>query len=730
MTRARAKKEGYEPDWRINPNWKTPKKLKTRFVLPDNDDQSDDNDSPIQRASVLGAPQRVPSPVKIRIPAKLPNQTAHHVGQSSASTTTLPESSTIRANVAQKSVNLGSPVRVRPRTTKPHSTADKENSPSAAMLNTWTASGKSAIPKTPGPASRATPLALSPSSVNTMPRPPVVKALTTPMRIQNPHTPGRTLGSARRVPLTIEKKKAMGYRLDPIADVPCPESHREVSYRVNPLRPTSPVKPTPGRQNTKSSVRPTSFAAKADKDIPAASQKPFNLHQKPRVTSSGLAAVEEQLTPDTSRWLPLKTVPNFQRPYTKVSDPPTRPAKPSHEPPRPVTKRDFYVDESLSVPLRADDKSSKRISSSIPKFPIRRRSVSESSTPTGTFTPQGRVTSSPIHFDSLEELKPVDRTEKWKTPMKGRVQNSEQTVRRVCFRTPSMGHVEAKEIPRSRPRPQSILTFATPRRTDKDNPNISTTPVTPQSPSSPKVFDLSDAEDPSFDLFAPQKLKGTRVLETGFIDVGHDVPVPVIDEPENIPSLTTATADACTIPAPVFDLFVPKRSSMKPTAPTLNPADVASAPRSLHIPKGPVRPPTRHRDISVPIKEDQYELTVKPKIAVEPKISAATSVKPTRNDKEVQRPLLGVVAFVDVRTADGDDASAPFADALKNLGARVVKQWTWNGDELDKVGITHVIFKQGGPRTLSKVKWAKGAVKCVGLGWISRYRSLPQLIQM
>jgi len=60
---------------------------------------------------------------------------------------------------------------------------------------------------------------------------------------------------------------------------------------------------------------------------------------------------------------------------------------------------------------------------------------------------------------------------------------------------------------------------------------------------------------------------------------------------------------------------------------------------------------------------------------------------------------------------------------LKNMGARVVKQWTWNGEEIDKVGITHVIYKQGGPRTLSKVKCAKGAVKCVGLAWISRYFS-------
>jgi hypothetical protein len=84
-------------------------------------------------------------------------------------------------------------------------------------------------------------------------------------------------------------------------------------------------------------------------------------------------------------------------------------------------------------------------------------------------------------------------------------------------------------------------------------------------------------------------------------------------------------------------------------------------------------------------------------------------------------PLVGVVAFVDVRTADGDDAGAPFADTLKSLGAKVLKQWNWNGEDLTNVGITHAVFKQGGPRTLTKVKIAKGTVKCVGLGWISRY---------
>src|SRR5947207_14001111 len=72
MTRARAKKEGYEPDWRINPHWKTPKKSKAktaRFVLQDNNNLEN---SGIHQSSVTERAQKVPSPVKIRIAAKLP----------------------------------------------------------------------------------------------------------------------------------------------------------------------------------------------------------------------------------------------------------------------------------------------------------------------------------------------------------------------------------------------------------------------------------------------------------------------------------------------------------------------------------------------------------------------------------------------------------------------------------------------------------------------------------
>ncbi|KAG0134674.1 hypothetical protein HOY82DRAFT_499857 [Tuber indicum] len=87
--------------------------------------------------------------------------------------------------------------------------------------------------------------------------------------------------------------------------------------------------------------------------------------------------------------------------------------------------------------------------------------------------------------------------------------------------------------------------------------------------------------------------------------------------------------------------------------------------------------------------------------------------------------LAGAVVFVDVYTADGADASGPYVHTLRGLGARVLKAWNWNpdGGNKDKIGITHVVFKEGSPRTLQKVKDSKGVVVCVGVGWVIQCQS-------
>lgn len=103
--------------------------------------------------------------------------------------------------------------------------------------------------------------------------------------------------------------------------------------------------------------------------------------------------------------------------------------------------------------------------------------------------------------------------------------------------------------------------------------------------------------------------------------------------------------------------------------------------------------------------------------------------------------LRGAVVYADVHTSDGADASGIFVELLSQMGARCVKSWGWNprtaslsppadgdggGDhcsavEATKVGITHVVYKDGGVRTLEKVREANGVVKCVGVGWVLEY---------
>ena len=66
--------------------------------------------------------------------------------------------------------------------------------------------------------------------------------------------------------------------------------------------------------------------------------------------------------------------------------------------------------------------------------------------------------------------------------------------------------------------------------------------------------------------------------------------------------------------------------------------------------------------------------------------------------------LRGAVVFVDVHTSEGSDASAVFVDLLNQMGARCVKTWNWNpshdGNGESKIGITHVVYKDGGKRDM------------------------------
>ncbi|KAJ6084135.1 hypothetical protein N7486_010935 [Penicillium sp. IBT 16267x] len=111
-----------------------------------------------------------------------------------------------------------------------------------------------------------------------------------------------------------------------------------------------------------------------------------------------------------------------------------------------------------------------------------------------------------------------------------------------------------------------------------------------------------------------------------------------------------------------------------------------------------------------------------------PSVASSSGKSPRGKASPKKLALRGAVVYVDVHTTEGEDASGIFIELLQQMGARCFKSWSWNPrasmspvdgvDPVSKVGITHVVYKDGGLRTLEKVKQAAGLVKCVGVGWV------------
>jgi hypothetical protein len=80
------------------------------------------------------------------------------------------------------------------------------------------------------------------------------------------------------------------------------------------------------------------------------------------------------------------------------------------------------------------------------------------------------------------------------------------------------------------------------------------------------------------------------------------------------------------------------------------------------------------------------------------------------------QPLKSVTALVEVFTLDGSSTSGPFTALLQGLGARTTKSWS------DRV--THVIFKDGSPTTLQRVRSSNKdpngkKIFCVNSRWVT-----------
>lgn len=692
MTRARAKVEGYEPDWRINPQWKTPKKAKpksTRFAEPDKGTET------LKRSIIAGGAERVPSPTKIRIPAKLSIQQLQQPAEASVTPAKLGSETANNSKDPEglrKSV-LGSAVRVRSIQVR-NSTSDKENSPVAAFP-AWGASKKPAAPNTPSVASRPRPLEASPTVFNTHQHVASVKVLSTPIRVLNPHTPGRLLGSARRIPIKVDKTKPKAFTLHTIAD------HQESIVPPDFAQAGNLWPSSPSRSTTSATVKPASPLKSQHRHelefIDPIPNKPASKPQLSCMNASLVATIPEQ-SPDSTHWTPLKPIPPLQRKSSAVTKlQQSRPSKLQQERPLSlqITKRDFYVDESISIPLKADSGSAKRSTTQVPKFPIRRRSISQSASSNEESLPNSNIGINDIHFDGTKESRTADRADKGINRTNAAAQMP--FPRKLEFRTMNTVALQTtRGTPIGLKGSSSMLTVHT-ASVEAAASNSTTPHGTPQ-PLSPKVFDFSETENSPIYIFTPRKGKSFPDCQTN-TEKRTRIHKPALAEVQAAQRTKNISPSSAIVPSIQTSTSHDNRHQ-----------------RTTLLYKGAIAQ-DHQQDIIVPIK-DPCPLNV---VAEDTSRTPINSNKSTRIHKTHNGPLQGVIAYVDVRTADGDDAGAPFAEALRNMGAKVVRQWTWNGEEVDRISVTHVIFKQGGPRTLSKVKLAKGAIKCVGLGWISRY---------
>lgn len=291
-------------------------------------------------------------------------------------------------------------------------------------------------------------------------------------------------------------------------------------------------------------------------------------------------------------------------------------------------------------------------------------------------------------------------------------------------------------------------------------------------PASP-VFHESPAK-PSF--FEDQMAMGIMEIEPAeevkAVEVGVEQDA---FEPQQESQSFEEYGDENAIPVEPHVVVMPQAPQVEEQATTCTPAKIFYAqPREIHtVSKVPLRPAgdesplrlprKRSRSIGAPLTSgDHVPVAGAPIFVAEPseqdertpvkrqgRSKPTSPVKPrsSNDDSLIETPrtlrkagssivLKGAVVYVDVHTSEGEDASSIFLELLTQMGARCVKQWSWNprasiagpADQegspsqsetpTSKVGITHVVFKDGGKRTMEKVRESKGVVTCVGVGWV------------
>lgn len=332
----------------------------------------------------------------------------------------------------------------------------------------------------------------------------------------------------------------------------------------------------------------------------------------------------------------------------------------------------------------------------------------------------------------------------------------------------AVAHLELIEDELVQEQPVSPLVEASPVVNNffEDEMSIRPEHVAEEAISAEQAFLEEDVEEPSFDdimvtdedVALAQEAKEMSLLEpelldelansNGFDDAMDDT---LSEDSQEYGDENDLPFDPAAQSSPARAPVTPVRLVMKTfnttTKVPLKPADESSPTplkkRSFSASRvAPKRPSGLGRNATVisysPMKEN-HGLTV---TIEEPASSAPATpapVTPSKSDlwssigtpartprRDLNPALLrGAVVFVDVYTSEGADASGIFVELLTQMGAKCLKNWTWNPSSSNngesssnKIGITHVVYKDGGKRTLEKVRGANGVVQCVGVSWV------------
>ncbi|BGP42294.1 hypothetical protein JCM10449v2_006299 [Rhodotorula kratochvilovae] len=218
---------------------------------------------------------------------------------------------------------------------------------------------------------------------------------------------------------------------------------------------------------------------------------------------------------------------------------------------------------------------------------------------------------------------------------------------------------------------------------------------------------------------------------------------------EGAPAASTSSSRDYEVPlAPAHEPAVTRRSSL-PRSRTSLPSIVGPPPpapsAASHVaPLLPAGPTARRRsstaarpaggivdtstavplaDVSMQSTSSQPVLSTRPSARRSSTATLPSSSSMSALDKAAGKPsnkaaLQGVVAFVDVRTAEGDDSGMVFVDLLKSLGARVTTR--------PSTVTTHIVFKSGRPSTLHFHRSLAPSSRphLVGIAWVVRCAEL------